>query len=104
MGLSQSRTSYLRVMDDIGGELIKKLRSWVQEGKELRVVFDNFDFKILANIMLSNHRNSDMHWIAHYVTYDRFSTKDLNDTKPLHPNLNDLKTPTTCCILMKLRK
>lgn len=54
-------------------------------------LFDNFDFKILANIMLQNHRNSDMHWIAHYATYDRVTTNHLNDTKPLVENLKSFE-------------
>ena len=39
-------------MDDIGGTLVPKLKKLEQEGKQLRIVFDNFDFKILANILL----------------------------------------------------
>lgn len=56
---------------------------------ELRVTFDNFDFKILANVILKNHRNSDFHWITHYLTFDRISSAGLDDTKPL---VNDINT------------
>ena len=50
---------------------------------EIRVTFDNFDFKVLANIVLKNHRNSDFHWITHYLTFDRVPSAGLDDTKPL---------------------
>lgn len=56
---------------------------------ELRATFDNFDFKILANVILKNHRNSDFHWITHYLTFDRISSAGLDDTKPL---VNDIST------------
>ncbi len=55
------------------------------------MVFDNFDFKVLANIILRNHRNSDMHWIAHYVTFDRISSTHLDDSKPIVPNIMDFE-------------
>ena len=56
---------------------------------ELRATFDNFDFKILAIVILKNHRNSDFHWITHYLTFDRISSAGLDDTKPL---VNDIST------------
>ena len=56
---------------------------------ELRATFDNFDFKILANVILKNHRNSDFYWITHYLTFDRISSAGLDDTKPL---VNDIST------------
>jgi len=56
---------------------------------ELRATFDNFDFKILANVILKNHRNSDFHWITYYLTFDRISSAGLDDTKPL---VNDIST------------
>jgi hypothetical protein len=58
------------------------------EIKESRIFFDNIDFKILVNIVLKNHRNSDIHWIAQYLTFDRVLSVGLNDSKPL---VNDLK-------------
>ena len=48
-------------MDDIGGNLVPDIKKLVQTEGKLRLVFDDFDFKILANIILQNHRNSDMH-------------------------------------------
>ena len=48
-----------------------------------RLFFDNLDFKILVNIILQNRRPSDMHWIAHYVTFDRVPCDHLDDSKPL---------------------
>ena len=47
------------------------------------MVFDNFDYKILANIILPNHKNSDMHWIAQFMTFDRFPSDHLDNTKQL---------------------
>ena len=47
--------------------------SWHNEGKQFygiksyiwQIWFQNFNFKILANVILKNHRNSDFHWITH---------------------------------------
>ena len=55
----------------------------------MRVVFDNFDFKILANIILRNHRNYCMHWIAQYVTFDRVPSSHLDDSQPIVPDIKD---------------
>lgn len=63
----------------------------VESGKEIRVVFDNFDFRVLANIILHNHRNSDMHWIAQYMTFDRVPSNHLDDSKPIVPNIMDFE-------------
>ena len=76
-------------MDDIGGNLRQEIRSLLNTEGRPRIVFDNFDFKILANIILPNHRNSDMHWIAHFVTFDRIPSDHLDDSKPL---VSDIKT------------
>ena len=46
---------------------------------ELRATFDNFDFKVLANIILTNHRNSDIHWITQYFTFNRVSSSLVQD-------------------------
>ena len=67
-------------MDDVGGNLVPVIKKLVQTEGKLRLVFDNFDFKILANIILQNHRNSDMHWIGQFVTFDRISCDHLDDT------------------------
>lgn len=82
-GISQTRDSYRNVMDGIGANLIQGVRESIAAGKEMRVVFDNIDFKILVNVILKNHRNSDMHWIAHFITFDRVPSTNLDDTKPL---------------------
>lgn len=37
---------------------------------ELRVIFDNFDFKILVNVILKNYRNFDFYWIIYYLIFD----------------------------------
>ena len=63
----------------------------MESGNEIRVVFDNFDFRVLANIILRNHRNSDMHWIAHYITFDRVLSNHLDDSKPIVANIADFE-------------
>lgn len=50
------------MLDDLGDSLVEHIREKVQEGQELRVTFDNFDFQVLANIIVKGHQNSDMHW------------------------------------------
>ena len=69
--IAQSRESLRNMMDSLGSNLASVVKAHVESGQDLRVVFDNLDFRILANIILRNHRNSDMHWIAHYVTFER---------------------------------
>lgn len=76
-------------MDSLGSNLASVIKEKVESGQEMRVTFDNLDFRILANIVLSNHGNSDMHWIAHYVTFDRVSSKNLDCSKPLVDNIQD---------------
>ena len=61
---------YRSIMDDMGVELIGSIRKYVGTGLEPHIVFDNLDFRILANVILQNHRNSYMHWIAHFLTFD----------------------------------
>jgi hypothetical protein len=70
-------------MDDVGGDLRNEIKQLVKTEGRPRMVFDNFDFKILANIILPNHQNSDMHWIAQFMTFDRFPSDLLDNTKPL---------------------
>ena len=69
----------------VGDGLLQNVRDTMKENSsmELRATFDNFDFKILANVILKNHRNPDCHWITHYLTFDRISSAGLDDTKPL---------------------
>ena len=76
-------------MDSLGSNLASVIKEKVESGQEMRVIFDNLDFRILANIVLSNHGNSDMHWIGHYVTFDRVSSNDLDCSKPLVDNIQD---------------
>ena len=75
-------------MDDVGGNLKDDIRELMKTDGRPRLVFDNFDFKILANIILPNHRNSDIHWIAHFLTFDRIPCDNLDDSKPL---VSDIK-------------
>ena len=75
-------------MDDVGGNLKDDIRELMKTEGRPRLVFDNFNFKILANIILPNHRNSDIHWIAHFLTFDRIPCDNLDDSKPL---VSDIK-------------
>ena len=70
-------------MDQIGSGLVSKVQKLVQEGLELRVNFDNLDFRILANQVLTNHRNTDVHWINQYITFDTVPSPHLDDQHPL---------------------
>ena len=76
------------MLDDLDGGLIDHIRGKVKEGLELRVTFDNFDFQVLANIIVKGHQNSDMHWITQYITFDRVPSKGLNDIVPI---IRDIK-------------
>ena len=80
-GITQSRESFHNIRDDLGSNLPSIIKAKVDSGQELRVVFDNFDVRILTDIILSNHRNSDMHWIAQHVTFDRVPSSHLDDSK-----------------------
>ena len=88
-GITQSRESFRNIMDNLGSNLSSIIKAKVDSGQELRVVFDNFDFRILTNIILCNHRNSDMHWIAQHVPFDRVPSSHLDDSKPSVPNIKD---------------
>ena len=90
VGVTQTRESYRRIMDDIGADLKSSITSQISAGRQLRVCFDNIDFRILVNIILKNHQNSDKHWIAHYLTFDRVPSDELDDTKPLVPDCRAL--------------
>ena len=76
------------MLDDLGDSLVEHIREKVQEGQELRVTFDNFDFRVLANIIVKGHQNSDMHWITQFITFDRVSSQGLDDTGPI---IKDIK-------------
>lgn len=52
------------------------------------IVFENFDFRILANVILRNHRNSDIHWIAQYATFKRVASGHLDDSTPIVSNID----------------
>ncbi|XP_074612567.1 uncharacterized protein LOC141866909 isoform X2 [Acropora palmata] len=82
-GVTVTRETYRSIMDDIGSDLLVTIRRQVSAGCAPRLFFDNLDFKILVNIILQNHRPSDMHWIAHYVTFDRAPSDHLDDNKPM---------------------
>ena len=80
MGITVTRDGYRTILDDIGADLIGRVRQNIAAGHEPRIIFDNLDFKILVNIILTNHRNSDHHWIAHFLTFDRVSSQNLYDS------------------------
>ena len=90
-GITVTRDGYCSIMDDMGAELIGSIRKYVGTGLEPRIVFDNLDFKILANVILQNHRNSDMHWIAHFQTFDRVSSENLDDSRPQIANVENFE-------------
>ena len=50
-GIMQSRESFSNLMDDVGGDLKNKVKQLVKTERKPQIVFDNFDFKILANII-----------------------------------------------------
>ena len=83
VGVTQTRESYRLIMDDIGGDLKNTIANQISAGQQLRICFDNMDFRVLVNIILKNHQNSDKHWIAHYLTFDRVPCHGLDDKKPL---------------------
>ena len=89
--ITVSRDVYRAIMDDLGAELIGSVRKHVIAGLEPRITFDNVDFKVLVNIILQNHRNSDMHWIAHFLTFDRVPSEHLDDSKPQVECIKDFK-------------
>jgi len=78
-------------MDDVGTNNVKDLQKLVETEGNLRLVFDNFDFRILSNVVLPNHQNSDMHWIAQYATFDRILSNCLDDSKPIVSNIEDFQ-------------
>ena len=79
-------------------KLTVTIREHVSTGCVPRLFFDNLDFKILVNIILQNHRPSDMYWIIHYVTFDRVPCYHLDDSKPL----SDGTRLSTSCLKVNL--
>ena len=78
-----SKRSSIKTLCSSFFELTVTIRRHVSAGCVPRLFFDNLDFKVLVNIILQNHRHSDMHWIAHYVTFDRVPSDHLDDSKPI---------------------
>lgn len=77
------------MLDDLGDGLVEHIKEKVQEGQGLLITFDNFDFRILTNIIVKGYQNSDMHWITQFITFDRVSSAHLNDSRPLIQDIND---------------
>ena len=66
--ITQPRESFCNIIDDLGSNLSSVIKAKVDCGEEMRITLDNFDVRILVNGILCNHGNSDVHWIANYVT------------------------------------
>ena len=83
------------MIDDIGADLMNGVQNQIS-GCQLHVCYENIDFRILVNIILKNHQNSNDHWIAQYITFDRVPSDGLDDRKSLVPvtpeNLTTLTT------------
>ena len=75
-------------MDSLSSNLHSVIRERVKSGQDIMIVFDNFDFRILANVILHNHRSSDMHWIVQYATFERVASGHLDDSTPVVPNID----------------
>lgn len=76
-------------MDGFGLDLIFVIKVKIEFGLEMRVVFDNFDFRIFANIFFRNYRNLDMYWIVQYVIFDRVFLGYFDDLKFIVFDIND---------------
>ena len=50
-------------------------------------MLDNLNLKVLANFILKNHRNSDMHWIGHFATIDKVPSDELNNSNQIVANI-----------------
>lgn len=70
-------------MDNIGDNLKNEIKKEIVKGSQPRLVFDNFDYRISAGEMLKGVHNVDRHWICQYLTFDRISTAELDNTQPL---------------------
>ena len=103
-GVTQSRDSLLNIMDSVGGDIKSEVKQVLQTNSSLCIVFDNLDFAVLANIILKNHRNSDMHWIGHYVTFDRVPSSHLDNTHSLLANINEFDNTEYLLSENELRK
>jgi len=93
LGISQTTDSLLNLMDEVASNNVKDLQTFVEsEGDQLRIiVFDNFDFRVLVNVALPNHKNPDMHWIAQLAIFGRIPSNHLDDSKPLVSDINEFE-------------
>ena len=85
MNITKTRAQHNNIIDDVGKDLVLTIRQELMNGQPLCIIFDNMDFRILTNIMLKNNRNSDIHWIGHFVTFDCVKSDHLDDKTPLVP-------------------
>ena len=91
LGISQTRGSLLKFMDDIGHCNASEIQRLVATEGNLRIVVNNFDFRILSNVSLPNRKNADMHWIAQFANFDRIPSDHLEDTKSLVASIDDFE-------------
>ena len=91
-------------MDSVGGDIKSEVKQGFQTKSSLRIVFDNLDFTVLANITLKSHRNSEMHCIGHYVTFDRVPSSHLGNTHPLVANIHEFDNTEYLLSENELRK
>ena len=81
--MCQSSDSWLRIIEDVGGNLGGIIKEHMNKGQQPRVVYDNFDFRITPGQLSKDHLNTDNHWISQYVTFDRADTSGLNNSQPI---------------------
>lgn len=93
MGITVTRDGYRTIMDHMGPDLIDRVRKNVAAGLKPRIIFDNPEFKIVVNIMLTNHRNSDHHWSTHFLTFNRVSSQNFDDSKPQMADVKEHRVP-----------
>ena len=69
MNITRTRAQHNNIIDDVGKDLVLTIRQELIKGQPLRIIFDNMDFRILANIILKNNRNSDypLDWAFCYI-------------------------------------
>ena len=69
LGICQSSDSWLRIMEDVGGNLGGIIGDLMSKGWQPRVVYDNFDFRITLGQLTKDHQNTDNHWISQFITF-----------------------------------
>ena len=83
MNITQTRAQHNNIIDDVGKDLVSTIRQELIKGQPLRIIFDNMDFRILANIILKNNRTVISTGLGIFVTFDRVKSDHLDDKTPL---------------------